>query len=62
MHLFNLEYITGDRFSAEFVDKRRASLQRFLNRVIRHPILQSSSELRQFLANNDLVRNIYFDF
>ncbi|ORZ33283.1 hypothetical protein BCR44DRAFT_1438670, partial [Catenaria anguillulae PL171] len=48
-----LEYITGDRFSAEFVDRRRVSLQRFLSRITRHPLLQKSSSLRRFLTAVD---------
>ncbi|CAH1758943.1 13137_t:CDS:10 [Entrophospora sp. SA101] len=38
-----MEYITGDRFSDEFVEKRRASLQRFLERLARHPNAESLS-------------------
>ncbi|KAI9136958.1 putative sorting nexin-4 [Paraphysoderma sedebokerense] len=48
-----MEYITGDRFSAEFVEKRRGSLARFLNRVVRHPVLQKSKELEVFLCRTD---------
>ncbi|KAI9189151.1 intercellular trafficking and secretion [Blastocladiella emersonii ATCC 22665] len=47
------EYLTGDRFSAEFIDRRRHSLQRFLNRIARHPVLQASTDLYHFLTAHD---------
>ncbi|OZJ02576.1 hypothetical protein BZG36_04199 [Bifiguratus adelaidae] len=46
-----LEYVTGDRFGPEFVNKRRISLQRFLERISRHPILQRSEHLQAFLES-----------
>ncbi|CAB4409033.1 unnamed protein product [Rhizophagus irregularis] len=48
-----LEYITGDRFGPEFVEKRRASLQRFLERLARHPTLQKSEYFRIFLESSE---------
>ncbi|CAG8479112.1 1756_t:CDS:10 [Paraglomus occultum] len=48
-----LEYITGDRFSAEFKERRRASLQRLLNRLARHPTLQRSEYFRIFLESRE---------
>ncbi|CAG8467396.1 8912_t:CDS:10 [Diversispora eburnea] len=48
-----MEYITGDRFGPEFVEKRRASLQRFLERIARHPTLQKSEYFRIFLESRD---------
>jgi len=35
--------------SSEFLEKRAASLERFLNRVSMHPILQSDPDFREFL-------------
>lgn len=49
-----MEYLTGDRFSAEFIEKRRSALQRYLNRVARHALFYKSEPLRIFLENNDL--------
>ncbi|RIA98635.1 hypothetical protein C1645_749410 [Glomus cerebriforme] len=48
-----LEYITGDRFGPEFVEKRRASLQRFLERLAHHPTLQKSEYFRIFLESRE---------
>ncbi|CAG8481128.1 4764_t:CDS:10 [Acaulospora morrowiae] len=48
-----MEYITGDRFGPEFVEKRRASLQRFLDRLARHPTLQMSEYFRIFLESRE---------
>ncbi|CAG8765136.1 14793_t:CDS:10 [Cetraspora pellucida] len=55
-----MEYITGDRFGPEFVEKRRAneyisfnSLQRFLARLSRHPTLQKSEYFRIFLESRE---------
>ncbi|KAI7898952.1 uncharacterized protein BX663DRAFT_479036 [Cokeromyces recurvatus] len=48
-----LEYIKGDRFSVEFIQKRLLSLQWFLDRVSRHPILQMSPCFRLFLSLTD---------
>ncbi|KAL1915910.1 uncharacterized protein VTP21DRAFT_6298 [Calcarisporiella thermophila] len=48
-----MEYLTGDRFSSEFLERRRASLQRFLERISRHPVLQRTDHLRLFLEASD---------
>ncbi|KAI8140820.1 hypothetical protein BJV82DRAFT_519426 [Fennellomyces sp. T-0311] len=53
-----LEYIKGDRFSSEFIERRRISLQWFLNRISRHPELQQSQCTRVFLESADFVRVI----
>ncbi|KAH6916965.1 lipid binding protein [Coprinopsis sp. MPI-PUGE-AT-0042] len=47
------EYITGDRFSPEFMERRRADLHRFLQRISRHPILQRSTLLRAFFESTE---------
>ncbi|KAJ3056199.1 intercellular trafficking and secretion [Rhizophlyctis rosea] len=49
-----MEYITGDRFSPDFIEKRRLSLQIYLERVARHPTLQRSATLKKFLEPTDL--------
>ncbi|KAI7856769.1 hypothetical protein BDC45DRAFT_502266 [Circinella umbellata] len=48
-----LEYIKGDRFSSEFIDRRKMSLQWFLNRIARHPEIQQSQSVRVFLESGD---------
>lgn len=46
--------------SAEFVEKRRASLERYLNRTAAHPILGVDPDFREFLEAGKLcVRCIY---
>lgn len=41
--------------SAEFVEKRRASLERYLNRTAAHPILGVDPDFREFLETGKLV-------
>ncbi|KAI0082098.1 hypothetical protein K474DRAFT_1633989 [Panus rudis PR-1116 ss-1] len=48
-----LEYVTGDRFSPEFMERRRADLHRFLQRLARHPTLQRSTLLRAFFESTE---------
>ncbi|RXW19154.1 hypothetical protein EST38_g6689 [Candolleomyces aberdarensis] len=48
-----LEYLTGDRFSPEFMERRRVDLHRFLERIARHPILQRSTLLRAFFESTE---------
>ncbi|TFK36948.1 lipid binding protein [Crucibulum laeve] len=48
-----LEYITGDRFSPEFMERRRLDLHRFLQRLSRHPTLQRSTLLRAFFESTE---------
>ena len=52
---FRLEYVKGGRFGKEFVEKRRRALERYLERVARHPVLQKSSPFSLFLQATDLV-------
>jgi sorting nexin-4 len=62
------EYIKGDRFSSEFVEKRRlewvavghanstdvvCSLQRFVDRIASHPTLQRSQIVIDFLTTEE---------
>lgn len=48
-----LEYITGDRFSPEFLERRRLELHHFLQRVSRHPTLQRSTLVRAFFESTE---------
>ncbi|KAH7886132.1 hypothetical protein F5I97DRAFT_1213716 [Phlebopus sp. FC_14] len=48
-----LEYITGDRFSPEFMERRRLDLHRFLQRISRHPTLQRSTLVRAFFESTE---------
>jgi sorting nexin-4 len=48
-----LEYITGDRFGPEFMERRRLDLHRFLQRVGRHPTLQRSTLVRAFFESTE---------
>ncbi|KAG9035495.1 intercellular trafficking and secretion [Tulasnella sp. JGI-2019a] len=48
-----LEYVTGDRFSPEFIERRKVDLQRFMDRVARHPTLQCSTLLHAFLTSTE---------
>ncbi|OJA19820.1 intercellular trafficking and secretion [Rhizopogon vesiculosus] len=64
-----LEYFTGDRFSPEFMERRRLeyafrrlqpclrlildSLHRFLERISRHPTLQRSTLVRAFFESTE---------
>ncbi|KAI9020684.1 hypothetical protein CLU79DRAFT_836052 [Phycomyces nitens] len=42
-----------DRFSKEFIERRKWSLQWFLDRIAKHPQLQLSQSVRIFLESND---------
>ncbi|KAF9056133.1 lipid binding protein [Panaeolus papilionaceus] len=48
-----LEYITGDRFSPDFMERRRLELHRFLQRLSRHPTLQRSTLVRAFFESTE---------
>lgn len=41
------------RFEQEFVERRRRGLQRFLDRIAKHPVLGSSAVLLHFLTADD---------
>uniref|UniRef100_A0A8C3PPV7 PX domain-containing protein n=1 Tax=Calidris pygmaea TaxID=425635 RepID=A0A8C3PPV7_9CHAR len=47
-----------DSSSAEFVEKRRAALERYLQRTANHPTLLQDSYLRQFLESSELPRAV----
>lgn len=46
-----MEYVRGDRFGADFTQRRAYSLQRFLSRLALHPILRRASILHMFLES-----------
>src|SRR5438445_7317714 len=41
------------RFSSDFVEARRGDLERYLNKVVRHPILRCTEVLTAFLSCED---------
>ncbi|KAJ2772660.1 intercellular trafficking and secretion [Coemansia nantahalensis] len=48
-----MEYLTGDRFSEDFVGKRKHGLERFVRRVLLHPTLRTSQHVTVFLEAKD---------
>ncbi|KAI7902798.1 uncharacterized protein BX663DRAFT_70320 [Cokeromyces recurvatus] len=48
-----LEYVKGDRFGSEFIEKRRLSLEIFIQRIARHPILSHSEVFTMFLESSE---------
>ncbi|PNW78052.1 hypothetical protein CHLRE_10g462300v5 [Chlamydomonas reinhardtii] len=47
--------VEGQRMTDAFVEERRLALERYLNKLARHPVLSASEELRLFLsAEGDL--------
>lgn len=48
-----MEYVRGDRFGADFTNRRAHSLRRFLTRCALHPILRRSAILHTFLESPD---------
>jgi len=51
-------FITGDRFSPEFTERRRNLLEIYMRRIARHPVIQNSEILRNFLETTDMSRAI----
>ncbi|XP_004267477.1 sorting nexin-2 isoform X1 [Orcinus orca] len=47
-----------DSSSTEFVEKRRAALERYLQRTVKHPTLLQDPDLRQFLESSELPRAV----
>uniref|UniRef100_A0A6I8SNR6 Sorting nexin-2 n=1 Tax=Xenopus tropicalis TaxID=8364 RepID=A0A6I8SNR6_XENTR len=47
-----------DSSSNEFVEKRRAALERYLQRTVKHPTLLQDPDLRQFLESSELPRAV----
>ncbi|BGP36290.1 intercellular trafficking and secretion [Rhodotorula kratochvilovae] len=52
-----MEYVIGDRFSPEFIERRRVDLERFLQRLARHPKLSRTSIYQAFLESSEW--NVY---
>ncbi|KAK4170298.1 putative sorting nexin-4 [Cladorrhinum sp. PSN259] len=48
-----MEYVRGDRFGADFTQRRAYSFQRFLARIALHPVLRRASILHAFLESPD---------
>lgn len=48
---------TVGRFSTEFIESRRRSLERYLQRVVSHPELSASPLLALFLQTDDIALN-----
>nr|XP_014429359.1 sorting nexin-2 [Pelodiscus sinensis] len=51
-----------DSSSTEFVEKRRAALERYLQRTVKHPILLQDPDLRQFLESSEVFKIFFFKF
>jgi len=48
----------GDEGQNEFVERRRAALERFMNRTAAHPILKTDPDFREFLEHeSDLPKS-----
>ncbi|KAM4602889.1 sorting nexin-1 isoform 2-T2 [Polymixia lowei] len=47
-----------DPSSAEFVERRRAALERYLQRVVSHPSLLQDPDVREFLEKDELPRAV----
>ncbi|KAI9597349.1 hypothetical protein BDF19DRAFT_420754 [Syncephalis fuscata] len=52
---YRMGYLTGNRFDDEFIEKRRAGLERFIRRIARHPLLQLNEHVKQFLTTPNLA-------
>ncbi|POY70535.1 hypothetical protein BMF94_6449 [Rhodotorula taiwanensis] len=48
-----MEYVIGDRFSPDFIERRRQDLERFLQRVARHPRLSRTEVFQAFLESTE---------
>uniref|UniRef100_A0A669P299 Sorting nexin-1 n=1 Tax=Phasianus colchicus TaxID=9054 RepID=A0A669P299_PHACC len=47
-----------DSSSAEFLEKRRAALERYLQRVVSHPTMLQDPDVREFLEKEELPRAV----
>ncbi|XP_058237722.1 sorting nexin-1-like isoform X2 [Hemibagrus wyckioides] len=47
-----------DPSSDDFVEKRRAALERYLQRVVSHPVLQQDCNVQEFLEREELPRAV----
>ena len=46
-----VKFSKSEETSADFIKRRKASLDRYLNRLAQHPVLRKDEELRDFLEN-----------
>ncbi|XP_072258325.1 sorting nexin-1 [Pyxicephalus adspersus] len=47
-----------DSSSAEFLERRRAALERYLQRIVTHPTLLQDPDVREFLEKDELPRAV----
>ncbi|XP_060884330.1 sorting nexin-1-like [Labrus mixtus] len=47
-----------DPSSVEFLERRRAALERYLQRIVSHPMLLQDPDVREFLERDDLPRAV----
>lgn len=47
-----------DSSSAEFLEKRRAALERYLQRIVNHPTMVQDPDVREFLEKEELPRAV----
>ncbi|KAM9764832.1 sorting nexin-1-like isoform 2-T2 [Menidia menidia] len=47
-----------DPSSVEFLERRRAALERYLQRIVSHPLLLQDPDVREFLERDDLPRAV----
>ncbi|KAM9585903.1 sorting nexin-1 isoform 1-T1 [Trichechus inunguis] len=47
-----------DSSSAEFLEKRRAALERYLQRIVNHPAMVQDPDVREFLEKEELPRAV----
>ncbi|GAA6064788.1 hypothetical protein JCM10212_004959 [Sporobolomyces blumeae] len=52
-----MEYVVGDRFSPDFIERRRVDLERFLQRLARHPKLSRTPLFQAFIESTEW--NVY---
>lgn len=50
--------------TSEFIERRRAALERYLNRTAAHPVLSIDPDFREFLeaGKQQLVDRVIFDY
>ena len=55
-----LKFSKSEDSNAAFLERRQASLQRYLNRLARHPVLRKDSDFMEFLENpNEVEQDMY---
>ena len=51
-----VKFSKSEESNAVFLERRQAALQRYLNRVAKHPILRGDADFMEFLENPNEVR------